>query len=89
MAKKAKPKKAVKKTAKKTVKVKSTVISRELPQTWGPDCFNEKTIDERGFQMADLKPRYYTALVNLVSEYGQSLRIEPAGNPGIKLSLVE
>lgn len=65
----------------------STVISVELPQTWGADCFNEKLINTRGFQAADLKPRYFAAYNKLIKEYGAALVIEPTGQPGITLSL--
>ncbi len=79
--------KKVKKVTVKKVAPVSTVISKELPQDWGKECFNETFIDPRGFQAADLKPRYFAALSNLFEEYGQSLKLEPIGNPGLRLSL--
>lgn len=64
-----------------------TAVSLQLPQTWGPECFNQSTIDQRGFQASDLKPRYFAAYNKLIAEYGQGLVIDPTGNPGITLSL--
>lgn len=81
-----KTKKAKKVTVQK-VQPASTVLSKELPQDWNAECFNEKTIDPRGFQAADLKPRYFAHLSNLFEEYGQALKLEPIGNPGLRLSL--
>lgn len=86
MATERKPKAKKKKTSKRSSR-STTVISMELPQTWGPECFNETTINKSGFQAADLKPRYYAAFCKLHKEYGQGLTVTPSGNPGITISL--
>lgn len=97
MTKKTKKRKTVKRTSRRKIskprratsikRAKSTVISLELPKMWGPMCFNAHTINSRGFQAADLQPRYFAAYNKLIEEYGQALLIEPTGNPGITLSL--
>lgn len=98
MATKRKPRKRTRRISRRIIsrsrrrvtsikKPESTVISVELPQTWGPECFQDKLVNTRGFQAADLRPRYFAAYSKLIKEYGQALTIEPTGNPGITLSL--